>query len=92
MPQIARAKKRLRQDAGKRLRNKSVKSHLKRRVKKFESAIKEENVEEAKKQALLLQRSFDKAVTHGVVHKNKAGRKVASSTLKLNKLLRAAGG
>ncbi len=92
MPQIAKAKKRMRQDARKRLLNRSVKSHLKRRIKKFEEAVNSESTEEARKQALLLQRSFDKAVTHGVIHKNKASRKVASSALKLNNLLRSTGG
>ena len=69
------------------MRNKSVKSHLKRRVKKFETAVSENSVDEAKAQALLLQRSLDKAAGHGVIHKKKASRKVAWTVLKLNKLL-----
>ena len=89
MPQNAKTRKRLRQTANRRLRNKSVKSHLKRRIKKFEAAISENSVDEAKMQALLLQRSLDKAAGHGIIHKKKAGRKVASTALKLNKLLRA---
>jgi small subunit ribosomal protein S20 len=92
VPHIASAKKRLRQDARRRLRNKSVKTHLKTRVKKFNAAIDEANVEGAKEQALLLQKSFDKAVTHGVVHKKQASRKKSIAALKLNALLRAAQG
>jgi len=64
-----------------------VKTHLKTRVKKFDAAVAVKDVEEAKKQGLLLQRSFDKAVTHGVIHKNMAGRKKATATRKLNRLL-----
>lgn len=91
MPHTSSAKKRLRQDARRRLANKSIKTHLKTRVKKFEAAIVAADVDEARKQGLLLQRSFDKAVTHGVIHKNQASRKKATATRKLNKLLKAGG-
>ena len=92
MPHIASAKKRLRQDASRRLRNKSVKTHLRTRVKKFNAAVADGNVEGAKEQALLLQKSFDRAVTHGVIHKRQASRKKSVAALKLNTLLRAAQG
>lgn len=92
MAQSLQAKKRVRQDARRRLQNKSVKTHLKTRVKKFEAAVGAGDVAESKKQGLLLQKSFDRAVTHGVVHKSMAGRRKSRAAQKLNVLLRKGAG
>jgi len=86
------AKKRLRQNVKRRLANRSVKTHLKTRVKKFNAATAAGDVAEAKKQGLLLQKSFDKAVTHGVVHRKMADRKKSRAAVKLNALLRQGAG
>ena len=92
MPHSRSAKKRLRQNVKVRAANKSVRTHLKTRVKRFNAAVTAGSVEEAKKEGLLLQESFDKAVSHGVVHRNEAARKKSRATLKLNKLLSARAG
>ena len=92
MPHTHSAKKRLRQDVGRRLRNKSVKTHLKTRVKKFNAAVTTGNVEEARKEALHLQKSLDRAVTHGIIHKTSASRKKSTAARKLNRLLQARSG
>jgi small subunit ribosomal protein S20 len=68
------------------MRNRSVKSFLKTRIKKFDAAVGAGNLEEAKKQGLLVQKSFDKAVTHGIVHKNRASRIKANVMRKVNRL------
>jgi len=85
--------KRFRQNIKQRLHNKAVKTHLKTRVKRLNAALVAGNVEEATKQFLLLQRSFDKAVTHGVIHRNLAARKKSSAAARLSRLLaKPAGG
>lgn len=89
MPHTRSAKKRLRQNATHQGRNKAVKTHLKTRVKKFDAAIAAGDVDEAKKQALLLQKSFDRAVTHGIIHKNRARRKNSITVSNLAALLKA---
>ena len=92
MPHTSSAKKRLRQDAKRRLRNKSVKTHLKTRAKKFDASLTSGDVEETKKQAVLLQKSFDKAVSHGIVPSRTADRKKSAAAVKLSKFLRARSG
>ena len=89
MPHTRSAKKRLRQDAERRLRNKSVKTHLKTRVKKFDASLGSDDVAETKKQAVLLQKSFDKAVSQGVIHPKTADRKKSAAAVKLSEFLRA---
>ena len=92
MPHTRSAKKRLRQNVTHQARNKAVKTHLKTRVKKFDAAIALGDAEEAKKQALLLQKSFDRAVTHGIIHRNRARRKKSITARKLGTLLAAKAG
>jgi len=92
LPQTRSAKKRLRQNAAHRARNRPVRTHLRTRVKKFDDALVSGDVEEARKQALLLQKSFDRAVTQGIIHRNQARRKKSTVARKLNKLVNPAGG
>lgn len=92
MPHTRSAKKRLRQNVTHQGRNRAVKTHLKTRVKKFDAAIARGDVDESRKQALLLQKSFDRAVTHGIIHRNRARRKKSIAVRKLNTLLQAKAG
>ena len=67
-------------------KNKAEKSALKTAVKKFEAALTEgdrASAEAAYKAAVV---KVDKAVNHGILHKNTAARKKSSMTLQLNKL------
>ncbi len=86
MPHSRSASKSLRKSLKLHTRNKSVKTHLKTRLKKFNAAVAAGGVDEAKKQALMLQRSYDKAVKQGIVHANNAARHVAAAQSKVNKL------
>ena len=86
MPHSRSASKSLRKSQKHRVFNKAIKSHLKTRLKKFAAAVAAGGVDEVKKQALMLQRSYDKAVSQGVVHKNNASRHVAAAQSKLQKL------
>ncbi|HEX2937653.1 MAG TPA: 30S ribosomal protein S20 [Ruminiclostridium sp.] len=74
MPNIKSAKKRVKVNAAKALRNKSIKSSLHTAVKKADVAISTgaENKEDALKVAI---KCIDKAVAKGILHKNTAARK-----------------
>ncbi len=77
MPQHASAKKRLRQNEKRRLRNKGVKSRLKTVSKKILSVPTKEEGEKLLKEAYKL---YDKASTKRVIHKNTAARKKSKLT------------
>jgi small subunit ribosomal protein S20 len=55
-------------------RNKAVKTRLKTLHKKFETAVKSGNAEQAKTAAVEYSSAMDKATKSGVVHKNAAAR------------------
>ncbi len=86
MPHSRSAAKGLRKSLRLHARNKSVKTHLKTRLKKFNAAIAAGGLDEAKKQALMLQRSYDKAVKQGIVHANNAARHVGAAQSKVGAL------
>jgi small subunit ribosomal protein S20 len=85
MPNIKSASKRVKTQAARALRNKSVKSNLKSTLKKADAALQTpgENTAEAVKTAVI---KLDQAVTKGILHKNNAARKKS----RLVKLLNAA--
>ena len=75
MANIKSAKKRIKVINKKTARNKDIKSALKSQLKKFDAAVEaNENVETALKETVS---AVDKAVTDGIIHKNKANRKKA---------------
>ncbi len=85
MANIKSAIKRIEKTEKKTLRNKMVKSSVKTAIKKFEVAVNNGNLEEAK--ALLREVSaiIDRAAAKGVIHKNTASRKKSRLALRLNK-------
>lgn len=80
MPNIKSAKKRVKVNEVKALRNKALKSALHTSVKKANVAISTgaENKDEALKAAI---KSIDKAVSKGILHKNTAARKKSGLVL-----------
>ena len=74
MPNIKSAKKRMRSNAKKADVNTIVSSSMKTSVKKIEREIKAGNKDEASKQLKTTLQKIDKAVSSGLVHKNKAAR------------------
>ena len=74
MPNTASAKKRLRQDKVRQLRNKSIKSAVKTQVKKVLSSALEGNVETAEELYKEAARKLDRAGAKNVIHPNAAGR------------------
>jgi len=70
------ARKRIRQDVKKRIRNKSVMSFLKTHIKQYKESIKADgsNKEDLLKRVISL---FDKAAAKGVIHKRNASRNIS---------------
>ena len=86
MPNIKSAKKRVLVNQAKAMQNKAVKSAIKTDLKKFEAAVAEGNRSEAEGAYKVAVKAVDKAVGHGLLHKNNAARTKSSMTIKLNKL------
>lgn len=74
MPNSKSAKKRLRQDAVRRTRNRAVKSSIKTQVRKVRDAITAGDVATAETELRLAAKRVDKAAAAGVVHANLAAR------------------
>jgi len=83
MPNIKSAKKRMRSNAKKADVNTLVTGSMKTAVKKFERAVKEGNKEEAANKLNIAIQRIDKAMSSGLVHKNKAAR-LKSRLTKMN--------
>ncbi len=85
MANIASQIKRNKQNEKRRLRNKSVRSELRTRVKVAESAATEgsDDLEEATRLAM---KRIDKAAAEGVIHKNEAARRKSRLSKRLAKL------
>lgn len=86
LPNIKSAKKRVLVNAAKAAQNKAVKSAIKTDLKKFEAAVVGGNRSEAEGAYKVAVKAVDKAVGHGLLHRNNAARKKSGMTLKLNKL------
>lgn len=86
MPNLPSAKKRMRIEEKRRIRNKSIKSTVRTEVTKARTAIvagpAEPTTIEAVREAI---RELDKAVTKGVLHRNNAARRKSRLMARLNK-------
>ena len=74
MPNIKSAKKRVRSNRKKADVNTLITSSMKTAIKKFESEVKAGNVENASNKLNIAVQRIDKAMSAGLVHKNKAAR------------------
>ncbi|GAX90678.1 30S ribosomal protein S20 [Effusibacillus lacus] len=86
MPNIKSAIKRVKITRTRTLRNAAAKSALRTAIKKFEVAVANNDLDNAKELLQKATRSLDKAVTKGIIHKNAAARKKSRLTKKFNKL------
>ena len=84
MANIKSAKKRIRVNATKAARNKSIRTSVKTAIKKVVVATENNNVEEAKAELVNAIAAIDKATTKGIFHKKTAARKKSSLTKKVN--------
>ena len=85
MPTSKSAKKNVRQDAVRRMRNRERKSALRTQIKKFVLAVKKHDLEEAEKLLSLATKMFDKIAAKNVIHKKTASRKKSRLAKMLNK-------
>ena len=86
MPNIKSAKKRVLVSQAKAAQNKAARSALKTDIKKFEAAVAEGNRSEADAAYKVAVKAVDKAVGHGILHKNNAAHKKSAMPLKLSKI------
>ena len=86
MPNIRSAKKRVLVIQKKTLINQMHKTALKTAIKKFNEAVENKNVEEAKVLFNEATKKLDKSVLQGILHKNNAARKKSQLALKLAKI------
>lgn len=78
------AKKRVRQNAKARVRNRARKSVIKTQVKRFEEALSTGNVETTQDQLKQLTRKIDRLSTTSTIHKNTAARIKSRMTRRAN--------
>jgi len=74
MPNTLSAKKRMRQDAVRRSRNRSTKSNLRNQLRKVREAIAANKPEESQAEFKTLVAKLDKAASANVIHANAAAR------------------
>lgn len=65
-------------------RNRAIKSEIKTYVNKFEKAVAENSVEDAKKYLDLAEKKYRQAEAKNVMHKNNISRKIGQLTNKFN--------
>ena len=86
MPTSLSAKKRVRQNARCRLRNRMVKSAMSTQIHKLEAALESGEVDAARGALKAAVRAIDKAVTKGVLHQNTAARRKSRLAVRVNAL------
>jgi small subunit ribosomal protein S20 len=74
MPNTASAKKRMRQDAVRRSRNRSTKSSLRTQLRKVREAITAKDIETSQTEFRVLGKKLDRAAARKVIHANAAAR------------------
>lgn len=85
MPNIKSAKKRVLVIEKKTLQNQMVKSAIKTAVKKFESAVLNNDAATAEESFIAVVKKLDRAAAKGVYHKNTVSRKKSQLAHKLAK-------
>jgi small subunit ribosomal protein S20 len=74
MPNTSSAKKRLRQNEGRRARNRAAKSTLRTQIRKVREALQSGNVETSQAAYLVTVKSLDQAAAKRIIHPNRAAR------------------
>ncbi|MFH1645576.1 MAG: 30S ribosomal protein S20 [Candidatus Omnitrophota bacterium] len=85
MANLRAAKKSIRQDKPKHLRNLSAKSELKTLIKKLDNLISENKSDEAAKSLSLIMSKLDKASKKNILKKKTVDRKKSNLAKKVNK-------
>jgi small subunit ribosomal protein S20 len=74
MPNTASAKKRMRQDAVRRSRNRSAKSSIRTQIRKVRESIAAKDLEKSQAEFRTLVKKLDRAAARNVIHANAAAR------------------
>jgi small subunit ribosomal protein S20 len=74
MPNIKSAKDRVKTNLRDQLRNKAVKSSIRSSLKRIDTAVEENKLENIDVLYKDIEKMIDKAASKGIVHKNKASR------------------
>ena len=80
------ALKRARQNEGRRIRNKSYKTRVKKAVKEVRTAVANNSADQAKESLTKAASIIQKTASKGVIHDNKAARKISRLTNQVNGL------
>ena len=80
------AKKRIRQNAKRRERNKKVRTKMRTHVKQLEKALEAGDLEKAEQLFPNAESQLDRAVSKGIIPKNRAARKTGRLARRLNQL------
>lgn len=86
MPNIKSAIKRVKTSEASRKQNAMFKSSMRTAIKAFNEKTNEADVEGARSAYLVATKKVDKAVSKGLIHKNKAAREKSRLSKKLNEL------
>ena len=89
MANLLSAKKRIRQNEVRRLRNRTRKSNVKTHVRKFTDAVSEGDLDQARETLRLVGKLLDQTAAKGTIHRNAASRKKSRLARRLNKALAA---
>lgn len=89
MPTSQQAKKRIRQDTVRRLRNRARKTQIKTYARKITSAIAAGDLPTAEAAFCIFQKKIDKAARHRTIHPNAAARRKSRMMSQLNKAKQA---
>ncbi|NLJ79391.1 MAG: 30S ribosomal protein S20 [Tissierellia bacterium] len=90
MANIRSAKKRIRIAEKKTAVNRARKSEIKTHIKRFELALENNEIDEARELLKSIDKRLKKAALRNIVHKNAASRRVSRLTKKLNKKIEEA--
>lgn len=80
------ALKRAKQNEGRRIRNKSYKTRVKKAVKEVRTAVANNSVDQAKENLANAVSIIQKTASKGVIHNNKAARKISRLANQVNGL------
>lgn len=84
MPNLRSAEKRMRQNTGRRMRNRQRRSQMRTEIKRFRKLVGEEKVEEAREALKTVYAIIDRTAQKGVFHSNTAARYKSRLTKHLN--------
>jgi small subunit ribosomal protein S20 len=85
------AKKRIKQNAARRERNRARKGAVKTQIRRFTDAIRARDVEQAREELRTTVKKLDQTAAQGTLHKRTVSRKKSRLARRLNKLAGSTG-